>query len=278
MQGHVATQRKYVGPAWHERMLHGHDVAAAALVAALLLTVITGSGPSARAQTIADEQWPAYRRDPRGMRHSPVVQVNRANVARLQLAWTYRTGELATYQGAKFADKAAFEATPIMVDDVLYFSTATARVFALDARSGQERWVYDPKIDRSVDYSNPVSRGVSTWAAPDDLARRTIFVGTVDGRLIALDAATGKPRADFGQGGMVDLATGAQPFGNGRIEAGQYQVTSPPAVINDLVVVGTSIGDNRAVREERGVVRAYDARSGALRWSWDPVPRAPGEP
>src|SRR6185369_2410720 len=99
-------------------------------------------------------------------------------------------------------------------------------------------------------------------------ASRRIFVATIDARLIALDAATGKPVGEFGESGQVDLKRDVR-----MIEQGNYQVTSPPAIIGDLVVVGSSIGDNRGVELERGVVRAYDVITGKLRWSWDPIPK-----
>ena len=232
---------------------------------------------------IAEGEWLAYARDPGGMRHSPLTQINRDNVGQLKVAWTFRTGELDLYKGTKFpVGKVAFEATPIMVDGTLYFSTATARVFALDAASGKQRWVYDPKVDLSVDYSNPVSRGVSIWTDPTKQPgqpnHRTIFVGTIDARLIALDADTGRLLPHFGNGGVINLLEGIQPIGDGPFPAGQYNVTSPPAVIGDLVVIAGGIGDNIAVREWRGTARAYDVRSGALRWVWDPIPRQPGQP
>jgi quinoprotein glucose dehydrogenase len=242
---------------------------------------------TAQASRGGEEEWSAYARDPGGMRHSPLMQIHRGNVSELQVAWTFRTGELATYAGTRFpVHKVAFEATPLMVDGTLYVSTASGRVFALDAASGQQRWVYDPRIDLNVNYSNPVSRGVSTWADPTTRpgmpGHRTIFLGTLDGRLIALDAATGQPRSAFGHGGSIDLSSGAEPYGGnpyGRSAlVGQYNVTSPPAVIDDLVIVGAAIGDNQGVVQQRGLVRAFDARSGALRWSWDPIPRQPGEP
>lgn len=231
--------------------------------------------------TGGDGAWPAYAQDPGGMRHSPLTEVNRDNVGRLAVAWTYRSGELETYEGTDLAGKAAFEATPIVVDDTLFFSTPTNRVIALDAATGTERWVYDPELDLATNFSEVTSRGVSTWVDPakasDEPGYRTIFVGTIDGRLIALDAATGSVRGDFGSDGVVDLKSGAAPFGGTPVQAGQYQVTSPPAVVDDLVVVGTSIGDDRAVESELGIVRAYDAQSGELRWSFDPVPREPGD-
>jgi quinoprotein glucose dehydrogenase len=225
----------------------------------------------------ADGEWIAYGRDPGGMRHSPLTQISRENVADLAVAWTYQTGELATYEGTDLASSAAFETTPLMIDGVLYLSTPTNRVIALDAGTGAERWVFDPQIDRSRDYSEVTSRGVAAWAdpelAPDDPGYRRLYIGTLDGRLISLDAASGQPSAAFGSDGAVDLTVGID-----LLEPGNYLVTSPPAIIGDLVIVGSAIGDNQAVESERGIVRAFDARSGELRWGWDPIPREPGDP
>lgn len=225
---------------------------------------------------IDDASWPAYGREPGGMRHSPLTRINRENVGELATAWTYQTGELETYEGTELASSAAFEATPLMVDGTLYLSTPTNRVIALDARTGAERWIFDPKIDRTIDYSELTSRGVSTWTDPTkalgESGYRRLFQGTVDGRLLALDAETGLLIDGFGSAGIVDLAVGV-----GAVEPGQYQVTSPPAIIGDLLIVGSAIGDNRAVESERGIVRAFDVRTGQPRWSWDPIPRAPGD-
>ena len=221
-----------------------------------------------------ESEWPAYGRDPGGMRHSPFTQITAANVSRIQVAWMYQTGELATYEGTDVGEKAAFEATPLMLDGTLYLSTPTNRVIALDAATGRERWVFDPQLDRGREYSEVTSRGVAAWTdaaiAPGAPAARRLFLDTLDGRLIALDASSGELVPEFGDGGTIDLTQGV-----GRVEPGEYQVTSPPAVIGDLVIVGSAIGDNRAVESERGVVRAYDARTGEMRWNWDPIPRAP---
>ncbi len=233
--------------------------------------------PGTPVPPIPDGSWPAYGRDAGGMRHSPLDQITRANVQTLAAAWTYRTGEWETYEGTDLAASAAVETTPIMVDGVLYLTTPTDRVIALDPGAGAERWVFDPEIDRSLDYSEVTSRGVSTWVdptkTPGEPGYRLLFFGTLDSRLIALDAATGRPMERFGDAGEVDLSLGV-----GTVEPGNYLVTSPPAIITDLVVIGSAIGDNRAVESERGIVRAFDARSGALRWSWDPIPREPGDP
>lgn len=269
-------------PPISRRALVGATAAGAvALAAGAGWRVVAGSAAGAAPATpptaLDDAEWPAYGRDPGGMRHSPLTQIDRGNVADLAVAWTYRTGELATYDGTDLAEGAAFEATPLMVDGALYLSTPTNRVIALDAATGAERWVFDPGIDRGRDYSEITSRGVAAWVDPDkapgEPGYRRLLMGTIDGRLLAVDAATGRLVDGFGERGVVDLTRGVGP-----VDPGQYQVTSPPAVIDGLAVVGSAIGDNRAVESERGIVRAFDARTGALRWSWDPIPRQPGDP
>ena len=210
--------------------------------------------------------WPNYGNDAGGTRFSPLKQIDRANVGNLKVAWTYHTGALTP--ASALNSQAAFEATPIMVDGTLYFSTPFNLVIALDAATGVEKWKYDPQVDRAHGYSEAASRGVSTWRDAKTKQRR-IFVGTMDARLIALDAATGKPCADFGDKGQIDLTKDVA-----LRDRGDYQVTSPPAIVGDLVITGSSIGDNRAADVERGIVRAYDARTGARRWTWNPIPWA----
>jgi quinoprotein glucose dehydrogenase len=219
--------------------------------------------------------WPSYGNDPGGTRYSPLMQIDRDNVTNLRVAWTYRTGEIA---GVAPYAHTAFEATPLMVDGTLFLSTPYNRVIALDPETGEERWSYDPKVDRARRLAIVTSRGVATWldtsAQTDGLCRRRVFVATVDARLIALDAAMGAVCPEFGRNGEVDLTKGIKIGG----DCGCYQLTSPPAVVSGLVIVGSSIGDNRAADLERGVVRAYDAKSGALRWSWDPIPTHESDP
>ena len=220
----------------------------------------------------AGGQWANYANDPGGMRYSPVRQINTNNVKELKPAWTYQSGELKTYEGTNIASKAAFEATPLMIDGVLYFSTPSNRVIAIDGASGKELWVYDPKVNLKGDYSEVTSRGVSKWInsnrKPGDNDYMRILSATIDGRLIALDASTGQPVVEFGKNGIVDLKKGV----------GSIQVTSPPAVINDLIVIGSTMGDNTKIDFPPGVVRAYNARNGNLVWSWDPIPRKPTDP
>ncbi len=217
--------------------------------------------------------WPAYGRDAGGSRYSPLNQINRENVGKLKVAWNYHTG--AEEVKAVSSKNAAFESTPILVDGWLYLTTPYNRVIALDPATGAEKWTYDPAVALNRGYSELTSRGVSAWPAVNDKrkASRRIFVATIDARLIALDAATGKTISDFGDNGQVDLSKDVR-----MLERGNYQVTSPPAIIGNLVVVGSAIGDNRGVELERGVVRAFDAVTGKLRWSWDPIPNDEKDP
>jgi quinoprotein glucose dehydrogenase len=246
-------------------------------ISSLLLTALLFAGclHALRRDSVEIGEWPSYGDDAGGTRYSPLAQIDRGNVTNLHTAWTYRTGEVG---GVAPGGHTAFEATPLMVGGTLFLSTPYDRVIALDPETGEERWTYDPKVDRARLFAVITSRGVATWLDPsaraDRACHRRIFVATIDARLIALDAATGAACADFGRGGTVDLTDGIAIGG----DCGCYQVTSPPAVVGDLIIVGSSIGDNRAADLERGVVRAYDARSGALHWSWDPIPMRESDP
>ena len=237
----------------------------------LTATVLFYWASFAVAQSAPDAGWPNYGNDAGGTRYSAARQIDRSNVAQLQVAWTYRTG--AMEQQTKMVRKAAFEATPILVDGKLFLSTPYNRVIALDAKDGQKLWEYEPHVDLSQNHSEVSSRGVSAWhdpkAKPGQPCRLRIFMGTLDGRLIALDGETGKPCLDFGVKGEVNLAHDAA---TATERTGGYQVTSAPAIANDLVITGSSIADNWKVDTGRGIVRAFDARTGQMRWSWDPIP------
>ncbi|MBS0378217.1 MAG: pyrroloquinoline quinone-dependent dehydrogenase [Proteobacteria bacterium] len=239
-------------------------------LAALLLPALAG------AQSRGVSDWGFYGGDGFGRRFSSLDQINRSNVATLKPVWQYRTGELG--QGFARIDKLTFEATPVLAYGALYLETATNIVIALDPRTGTERWRYDPHVDRARRYSDVAARGVSLWEDPalpqgDVPCRRRVFTGTLDARLIALDADSGRPCAAFGTGGSVDLTIGI------RIrDVGSYVITSPPAIYGNVVIVGSGIGDNRAVTLERGIIRGFDARSGALLWSFDPIPDGENHP
>ncbi len=244
----------------------------ALLTLTLLLPLsIVPSASSAQPQKSADASWSAYGADPAGTRFSSATQITKSNVSQLKVAWTYRTGGLP--HDPDLDKKAAFESTPILVDGKLFLTTPYDHVIALNPQTGEKLWEYDPKLELPYGASEVTSRGVSAWrdpnAKPAQPCAVRIFFGTLDARLIALDAATGKPCADFGDDGEIDLSAGVR-----LRDPGDYQVTSAPAVAGDLVITGSSIGDNRAVTLERGIVRAFDARTGKLRWSWDPIPWA----
>ena len=232
-------------------------------------------GGTALAQTPDASDWGYYGGDMFGQRFSRLNEINRKNVTHLTVAWTYRTGE----NGAGFAraNKLSFEATPVLAFGLLYLETPTNIVIALDPETGVQRWRFDPHIDRSRQYAEASSRGVSIWEDSDSrhtgTCTRRVLTGTLDARLLAMDAGTGEPCKDFGTGGQVDLTSGL------RIrDRANYLVTSPPAIYGNVVVVGAAIGDNRASDVERGVIRAFDARNGALLWAFDPIPDSPAHP
>jgi quinoprotein glucose dehydrogenase len=214
-------------------------------------------------------EWTAYGRDAAGTRSSPLTQITPANVSRLAPAWTYRTGEF-----ARAEDRTRFEATPLMVDGTLYLSTPFGRAIALDPVTGRERWSYDAHVDANSGFGDPASRGVSTWvdpqARPGAPCRRRIYLPTLDARIIALDSRTGTPCRGFGRNGVVSLRDNLR---NAPSYTAEYELTSPPAVIRGLSVAGSAVADNNRTNAASGEVRAYDARTGALRWTWDPVPR-----
>jgi quinoprotein glucose dehydrogenase len=238
----------------------------------LLIVYMAIASPCAHGQGPGNTEWPNYGNDAGGMRYSPLTQINRENVSKLKVAWAFHTGDIS--DGSHDRRRSGFETTPILVDGTLYFTTPFNRVIALDPETGKQRWAYDPKIDQTLDYGDGlINRGVATWVdagrKPEEPCRRRIYEATLDARLISLDATTGKPCLDFGDSGQVSLREVA------GYRAGWYHMTSPPAVIDDLVVVGSAIDDNQRATMPAGVVRAFDARSGTLRWSWDPIPNTP---
>lgn len=258
----------------------------AALLGSLVLAACSSGVPSGAHQagtsspTAAAAGWSSYGGDPGGTRYSPLTQISPANVSRLQVAWEFRTGELG--KGVKDWMRSAFEATPILYDGTLYFTTPSTNVVAVDAATGALRWRHDSHNDNDLHYSDGVSRGVSLWvdqtSAPGAACRARIYAPTLDGRLLALDAATGRLCPDFADHGAVDLLQGMRSADAPGSGWRNYLVTSPPAVVDGKVIVGSSVGDNRAVDLELGTVRAFDARSGRLLWSWDPIPRDPSDP
>ena len=204
-----------------------------------------------------------------GIRYSPLTQIHVENVRELEAAWTYRTGDVS--DGSGEFTRTSFQATPIVVNELLYLCTGFMRVIALDPETGMERWVFDPEL-RAKRGEGPyplTCRGVSYWdsMAGGGVCARRIFVGTRDSELIALDADTGEPCRDFGDAGRVALR-----HGFADAPAWEYYPTSPPVVVRDVVVIGALVADSLRVDAPSGVVRGFDARTGALLWAWDPVP------
>jgi quinoprotein glucose dehydrogenase len=205
-----------------------------------------------------------------GTKYSPLKQIDTQTVKDLQLVWEYHTGEVSTDN--KVLD--AFQDEPSVVAGNLIVCSTSRRLIALDPVTGKERWTFDPKT-KAVGMKK--CRGISAWvdeaAAADAACQTRIFVGTADYRLISVDAKTGKPCADFGNGGEVQM----QPS-KPEIMAGEVAAGSRPAIVNGVVVVGSSVADNQRLDAPSGRVLAFDARTGQQRWEFDPLPRSTTDP
>jgi quinoprotein glucose dehydrogenase len=221
-------------------------------------------------QMVPNVGWDTYGGDPGGQRYSPAKQIDKSNVSRLHVAWVFHAGYVRDPEHPTF--EGSFEATPILFDGSLYLATPFDRVVSLDPITGTQRWSFDARLDWGRNLGIITSRGVASWRGQPPfrgLCATRIFLGTLDGRLIALDAPTGTPCPDFGRFGTVDLTQGI-----GYRKGDEYAVTSPPTVLGDVVVVGSAIEDNARVDTYPGIVRGFDARSGSLLWVWDPMPWA----
>jgi quinate dehydrogenase (quinone) len=228
------------------------------------------------AQTPQSE-WQFYGGDQGGSRYSTLKEINRSNVGKLRRAWSYHTGEL-DLGLATAPFQASFSCTPLVVNGVMYVSTPSSRVIALDSETGTEIWKFDPQANRKQREFNS-HRGVAYWEGPgldaqEELDQRILF-GTVDGRLISLDARTGKPSPNFGVDGFVDLRAGVADRWKQEPSWGA-RVTSPPVVFKNLVIIGWGLPEFPA-KGPSGDVRAFDVRTGKLAWTFHTVPR-PGEP
>ncbi|MGA1370228.1 MAG: pyrroloquinoline quinone-dependent dehydrogenase [Pseudomonadales bacterium] len=226
--------------------------------------------------------WPTYGGSAGGGHYSAATAITPDNVHELEVAWIHRSGDFrqGVIRGVEGFDKEAvsatsFMATPIIAHDTLYYCTPFNRVFALDPLTGQERWVFDPGIDMSKQ-SLTNCRAVSSWSDPDLPASAAcahrIILGTLDARLIALDGRTGTRCADFGNNGEIDISAGMAAH-----NPGDYNLTSPAAVLGDTLIIGSRVIDSLRNAVPAGVVRAYDVRTGELRWAWNPVPPGTSE-
>lgn len=225
--------------------------------------------PGAAATPIGGPDWSYWGRTPSGTRYAPLDQITPENVADLQVAWTYRTGEIPRPEAGE-----GFVATPLQVNGLLYGCTQSNVIFAIDADTGEERWRFDSQARgnlrprcRGVGYHDASAGSVLEAPAATSGAvacTRRIISTTVDARMVALDAATGAPCADFGDNGVISLSAGM-----GEIKPGFYFPTAAPTIMRDLVVVGGLVWDNAEVGEPSGVVRAFNVRTGDLVWAWD---------
>ena len=239
-----------------------HGVTAArwdASAAPQLTPAAAASAAAARGRGAGD--WPYYGGDEGAQRFAPFVGIDRGNVAQLARAWVYRTGDLPE-------ERFGAETTPLEIDGVLYLCSARNILIALDAATGEERWRYDPRVpDEAIPYT-AACRGVSYYARADVPAEtpcaERIVEGTLDGRLIAVDARTGTPCADFGNGGAVDVTVGM-----GETFPGMVSITSPPVVVRGVIVTGHQVLDGQQRDAPSGVIQAFDAVTGEFRWAWD---------
>ncbi len=209
-------------------------------------------------QSFSDSgDWMHYGASKRGTRFAPSAQINRDNVAQLELAWQTRTRVPGEFKG-----------TPIQVDDDLYLCTGRNVILSLDPDSGEERWRYDPEIQSARFGFWDTCRGVTYYEnenaqAGSECAER-IFTATTDARLVAVDRETGLPCSGFGNNGEIDLMAGM-----GEVKPGYYFVTSPPTIANDVLVLGGWVADNQETEEPSGVVRGFNPVTGDLVWAWD---------
>ncbi len=227
------------------------------ITAFVVLAVALAAAPSAR-QPRVDAEWRVTGGDPGNSRYSPLAQIDTANVSRLRVAWVYHTGDAAT------DGRTQIQATPIVVHGVLYATSPTLKVFALRAATGKQLWTFDPWAGRRME--SHVNRGVVYWESG---AERRVFV-SAGSRLYAIDAVTGRPAQGFGNDGWIDLKAHL-----GRDVSSAYVVaTSPGVVVGDLLIQGTRVAESEGAAP--GHIRAYDVRSGRVRWTFHTIPW-PGE-
>ena len=236
---------------------------------ALLALLAHGAMQQAHAQAI---DWPAPSGDAGAMRFSRAAAITRDNVSSLQIAWRWQTNEKngPPVAGGQAARPGQFQGSPIVIGDTMYTSTPYAAVAALDARTGREYWRFDPEIWRAGQPSNGtglVHRGVATWASKNE---RRIFINA-RWKLVALDAATGKPVPSFGTNGEIDLTATLRR----RVNQLHYTNTSPPVVYGNVVIVGNGVGDRlRYPYDPPGDVQAFDVHTGKRVWSFHTIPDA----
>ena len=212
------------------------------------------------------QEWPHYGGDAGGSRYSTLKQITKENVSRLRVAWVHDTGDFS--DGTKLSRLSAFEATPLVIDGVMYVATPFHRLLALDPETGDRLWEFDSKFDKTARVSLYTSRGLAYWSGGEG---GRIFLADQMARLFSVDVATGKPDPEFADRGMLDLSRGmTERFPNLR-----YYLTSPVAVCGDVVIAGSRVSDSEP-QGPPGDIRGFDARTGKELWRFHSVPR-PGE-
>jgi quinoprotein glucose dehydrogenase len=230
---------------------------------------------TAAPRRVADTlDWTAVGGDTGQGKFSPLAQIDPGNVGRLKVAWIYRTGEAA--RRGSLMGRAKFEATPIIAGGAMVLCTPFDRAVAVDPASGRQVWAFDAGLDVGVRYANDFNcRGLARWVDPAAPARapcaERVFMATNDRRLFALDARTGARCAGFGHHGELTVIPAAEIHSPGEV-----QIVAAPAVIGAVVVVGSSVADSQRADAAAGKVHAFDARTGALKWTFDPLPGANG--
>jgi len=223
----------------------------------------TATTPASYPDLAAGPDWPAYGGGHNATRFSPLEQITPENVAQLEVAWEFRTGDLPPGDEA-FGN----QNTPIKIGDRLFLCSAMNKVSALDAATGAEFWTYDPKVSVDAIGYNASCRGLAFYETPGavegDMCGTRVMVQTLDARLIALDTQTGQLCPGFGNGGVVNLMEGL-----GASAPGFYSPTSPPTIVRNIAVVGSQVKDGQTREAPSGVIRGYNADTGALEWAWD---------
>ncbi|MER9018062.1 glucose/quinate/shikimate family membrane-bound PQQ-dependent dehydrogenase [Mesorhizobium sp. M0898] len=269
---------------WARRGLTGPDGRAPLILAVLASLAVAGYSMTTDPKDIAGElntdkvtptadlggnvpagEWHYYGRTQYGQRYSPLDQITAENVANLQPAWTYRTGDV---KGPDDIGETTYQVTPLKIADTLYICTPHNFAIAIDAASGKEKWRFDPQVKLNKDRQHQTCRGVSYYAdarvAAGQPCATRIYLPTSDARLIALDAANGQVCPTFAEGGTLNLVAN-MPYP----KPGYYYSTSAPLIVANKIIVGGAVNDNYSTQEPSGVIRAYDADTGALLWNWD---------
>ena len=249
-------------------------------VLCIALLSLSGIGLSASVAAEPFQGWPLPGAAAGGGHFSATTQITPDNVKDLEIVWTHRSGDFR--DGENFIGglsgeaplQSSWQATPVLVDEHLYFCTPFNRLLAVHAETGEEKWSYTPEIDREA-FPMPRCRGVTQWTdsrvAQSDACHQVIVAPLMDARVVSLDARTGQV-CPFGDQQQIDLSKGLGPY-----ETGFYMLNTPPAITGNTLITGGTVADNITTAVPSGVVRAYDLESGKLLWAWEPVVAVAGD-